>query len=141
MATESPSVQASEDSPLEVATDGRTARADWRSSIYGALLTTLLLGVWLIASAAALDYAKPALAIVWGIVIVLLTLLRLLGPTRSRILALATAAAGALAAISAVLAAESAAATANIALLGLATAVLSIISLAAGTEDERRSRP
>jgi len=141
MATEPLGVQSADDNPMDVETDERTARADWRSSVYGAVVVTLLIGVWLIVSAGLLDYSKPELPIIWGIAIVLLSLLRLLGPIRSRTLCLATAAAGALAAISSFLASEGAGETANVALLGLATAILALVGLAAETEGRRDSRP
>ena len=96
MATEPLGVQSADDNPMEVETDERTARADWHSSVYGAVVVTLLIGVWLIVSAGLLDYAKPELPIIWGIAI---------------------------------------------ALLGLATAILALVGLAAETEGRRDSRP
>ena len=105
------------------------------------MIVTLLLGVWLIVSASALDYAKPALPIIWGIADCPASLLRLVGPILSRTLCLATAAAGILAAVSSFLAAEGGGETANIALLGLATAILALVGLAAETEGRRESRP
>ncbi len=140
MASEPQQVQAADQGPLEVETDERAARADWRSSVYGTVIVTLLIGLWLIASAGLLDYTKPALPLIWGIAIALLSLLRLFGPSRSRTLALATAAAGALAAISALLASESAGETANVALLGLATVILALVGIAADSEGRRGSR-
>lgn len=141
MASEPTGVQAADQSPLEVETDESTARADWRSSVYGAVIVTLLIGLWLLASAGLLDYAKPALPIIWGIAIAFLSLLRLFGPIRSRTLALATAAAGAMAAITSFVASESTGETANVALLGLATVILALVGLAADSEESRASRP
>ena len=141
MADEPLGVQSADESPMEVETDERAARADWGSSVYASVIVTLLLGVWMIVSASALDYAKPALPVIWGIAIVLLSLLRLLGPIRSRTLCLATAAAGILTAISSFLASEGGGETANLALLGLATTILALVGLAAETEGRRGSRP
>ena len=95
----------------------------------------------MIASAAILNYSEPTAPVIWGILIALLSLLRLFGPTVSRTLALTTAAAGGLAALSAFLLSDPPGATANLALIGLAVVVLSLIGLAADAERGRTSRP
>ena len=122
-------------------TDERTERADWRSSIVGTIGLTLLIGVWLIASTAVLSYDKPTLPVIWGAVIVVLSLIRLLGPTSSRTLALTLALAGAFTTLSAFLADDPAGPTANIALMGLAVVVLAMVGLAADSESAIASRP
>ena len=52
MSTEAPGPQPAETGPLAEQIDERSERADWRSSIVGALLISLLIGVWLIVSPA-----------------------------------------------------------------------------------------
>jgi hypothetical protein len=141
MSTDAPGPQPGETGPLAEQTDERSERADWRSSVVGAVGVTLLIGLWLIASIAVLEYERPSLAVIWGAVIVVLSLLRLLGPLRSRTLALALAAAGLLTVLTAVIGDESSGETMNLALMGGATTVLALISMAADAEAGRASRP
>lgn len=141
MSTEAPGPQPAETGPLAEQTDERSERADWRSSIVGTLLVSILIGVWLIVSAAVLEYEKPLNPLIWGILVVFLSLLRLLGPTRSRTLALVSVAAGVLTALSAFAVSEASGETVNLLLMGLATTVIALIGLAAASEDERATRP
>jgi peptidoglycan/LPS O-acetylase OafA/YrhL len=141
VATDQQGVQPASSGPLAVETDERTARAGWRSSIVGALIVTLILGVWLALSAAILDYSEPAAPVILGILIAILALLRLFGPIASRTLALTTAVAGGLTALTAFLMSDGPGETANQALIGLAVVVLSLIGLAADAERSRSSRP
>ncbi len=140
MAEEQQAPQPASTGPLAQQSDERTERASWRSSIIGALGVLVLAGIWLAASAAILDYAEPASPVIWGILIVFLSLLRLFGPTVSRTLALATVGAGALTVLSAFLFDDPAGETANQALIGLAVVVLALIGLAADAERTRESR-
>ncbi len=126
--------------PLIEQTDERSARADWRSSTVGSILVTLITGIWLVVSPAVISYDRPAIPILWGALIALLSLLRLLASTTSRALALTTAAAGALAAISAFLSEEAPGPTANLALFGAAVVVLATITVAVAAEGSRQSR-
>lgn len=128
-----------ERNPLANPTDERSARADWRSSILASGLATLAGGAWLIVSAALIPYDRPANPIIWGVLIVALSLLRLVVAPASRTLAVTTAAAGALAMIAAFVFDETPGATANLALIGLGTAVLALVGLAADEESERGS--
>jgi hypothetical protein len=139
--TDPDAVEAADHSPLAAETDERTARADWRSSLIGTATVTILIGAWLALSPAFIDYNKPALAIVWGAVIAVIGLARLLGALGSVTLALIGAAAGALTALTALLADDTSGPTANMALMGAAVVVISLIGLAAAGEDGRRSRP
>ncbi len=141
MAEEQQAPQPASTGPLAQQTDERTERASWRSSIVGALGVLLLAGIWLAASAAILDYSEPASPVIWGILIVFLSVLRMVGPTVSRTLALATVGAGALTVLSAFLFDDPAGETANQALIGLAVVVLALIGLAADAERSRESRP
>ena len=141
MATETPGPDPAEVGPLSTQSDERTARADWRSTIVGSIGITLLIGLWLIASVVPLEYERPLLAVIWGVAIVVLGLLRLLGPTRSRTLALLQAAAGVLTALTAIVADGSAGEAVNLALMGAATTVLALIGLGAHAEGLRTSRP
>lgn len=139
MTDERPSVEPAERGPLAVTTDERSARASWSSTIYAVPIATLLIGLWLIASAGLLDYAKPGVPVICGAAIALLSLVWLLGPTRSRTLALLMAAAGFLTALAAFTTSDPPGETANLALLGLGTAILGIVSIAAGAEERRDS--
>lgn len=141
MAEEQQAPQPASTGPLAQQTDERTERASWRSSIVGALGVLLLAGIWLAASAAILDYSEPASPVIWGILIVFLSVLRMVGPTVSRTLALATVGAGAFTVLSAFLFDDPAGETANQALIGLAVVVLALIGLAADAERSRESRP
>jgi hypothetical protein len=141
VAEEQQAPQPASTGPLAQQTDERTERASWRSSIVGALGVLLLAGIWLAASAAILDYSEPASPVIWGILIVFLSVLRMVGPTVSRTLALATVGAGALTVLSAFLFDDPAGETANQALIGLAVVVLALIGLAADAERSRESRP
>lgn len=141
MSSDAPGPQPAETGPLAEQTDERSERADWRSSVVGAVGVTLLIGLWLIASIAVLEYERPSLAVIWGAVIVVLSLLRLLGPMGSRTLAVALAVAGLLTVLTAVIANEHIGETMNIALMGGGTMVLALISMAAGAEAGRTSRP
>jgi len=141
MNADAPGPQPAETGPLAEQTDERSERADWTSSVVAAAGVTLLAGLWLIASIAVLDYERPSLAIIWGAVIVILSLLRLLGPLGSRTLALTLAAAGLLTVLTALIANETVGETMNLALMGGATTVLALVSLGAGAEAGRTSRP
>jgi len=141
VAEEQQAPQPASTGPLAQQTEERTERASWRSSIVGALGVLLLAGIWLAASAAILDYSEPASPVIWGILIVFLSVLRMVGPTVSRTLALATVGAGALTVLSAFLFDDPAGETANQALIGLAVVVLALIGLAADAERSRESRP
>lgn len=141
MSSDAPGPQPGETGPLAEQTDERGERADWRSSIVGAVGITLLIGLWLIASIAVLEYERPSLAVIWGAVIVVLSLLRLFGPIASRTLALALAAAGLLTVLTALIADEHIGETMNLALMGGGTTVLTLVSMAAGAEAGRTSRP
>jgi hypothetical protein len=134
-------VEAADHSPLATETDERTARADWRSSLVGTAAVTILIGAWLALSPLVIDYDKPALAIVWGAVIAVIGLARLLGALGSVTLAIVGAAAGALTALTALLAGDTAGPTANLALMGAAVVVVSLVGLAASGEAARKSRP
>lgn len=141
MSPEEPGPQPAETGPLAEQTDARSARADWRSSILGTAGISLLIGIWLLVSPAVLSYDEPALPLIWGAVIVVLSLLRLLAPTRSQTLAITLILAGIFTALSAVLADEEAPETANAALMGGAVIVLAAIGLAAEEEAAIESRP
>lgn len=140
VAEEQQAPQPASTGPLAEQTDERSERASWRSSIVGALAIVLLAGLWLIASAAILDYSEPASPVIWGILIVFLSVLRLVGPTVSRTLALATVAAGALTVLTAFLFSDPTGETINQALMGLAVVVLTLIGLSADEERTRDSR-
>ncbi len=129
-----------ERSPLLEQTDERTARADWRSSVVGTLLVSALIGVWLIVSTAVLDYETPLNAVIWGVLVIFLSLLRLLFAAHSRTLALVTAIAGALTIASPFVADEPRGPTVNLVVLGGAVALLALIGLGVGAEAEERSR-
>ena len=121
-------------SPVVGMTDPQAERVDWRSSIFGAIGLTALVGVWLIVSAGLLDYSRPALPIVWGVLITLVSVLRLIAAPGSRILAGVSAVAGGLTCITAFAASDPPGETINMALMGLATIVLSLIGFAARSE-------
>ena len=106
-------------------------RSDWRSSLFGAAIVTILAGIWLALSAAPLDYGKPALPIVCGVVIIVVGVLRLVAAPGSRILALVSAVAGALTVLTAFVASDPPGPTANMALMGLAVMILAFIGLSA----------
>jgi hypothetical protein len=127
--------------PLAEQTDERSERASWTSSIAGANIVTLVAGVWLAISAAAINYSEPAAPVICGILIVVLSILRMAVPAASRTLALTTAAAGALTAVSAFLLGAAPGETLNQALIGLAVVLLALIGLAAEAERPRSSRP
>ena len=132
--------EAADRSPVTSVTDPQAERADWRSSIFGAIGLTALAGVWLIVSAGLLDYTRPALPIVWGVLIVLLSVLRLVAAPESRFLAGVSAIAGALVCITAVVTSDPPGETINMALVGLATIVFSFIGYSARSERARPSR-
>jgi hypothetical protein len=137
---ETPGITAEEQGPLAAEAEAVQSRADWRSSVEGTLLVTALAGAWLIVSAFALPYEKPAAPLIWGVVVVVLAGLRLLGDVRSATLAFATSAAGVLVVLTAFVLGDTAGPTANMALMGLAIVVMQVISLAALTERRRFSR-
>jgi hypothetical protein len=139
-AEETPGITAAEQSPLAEETEAVQSRADWRSSVEGALLVTVLAGAWLTVSAFALPYEKPAAPLIWGIVVVVLAGLRLIADVRSATLALATGGAGALIVLTAFVLGDSAGPTASMALMGLAIVVMQIVSVASLTERRRISR-
>jgi hypothetical protein len=141
MADDPPEVTAASQSPLAEQTDERTERAAWTSSIAGANIVTLVAGIWLAVSAAAINYPEPAAPVICGALIVVLSVLRMAVPAVSRTLALATVGAGALTAVSAFLLGDAPGETLNQALIGLAVIVLALISLAAEAERPRASRP
>lgn len=120
-------------------TDERTARADWRSSIYASGLATLAGGIWLVVAPALISYDRPLNPVIWGGLVVFLSLLRLVAAPASRTLALTTAAAGILAVIAAFIVDEPPGATMNLALVGLGVAVVSLVGLGADEESKRRS--
>ncbi len=130
MEEERPLTTAAERSPLAETTDATSERVDRRSSIEAALIVTVLIGVWLIVSAFALAYDKPAVPVIWGIVVILLAVLRLVGAMASRTLGAVTALTGALIIVSAFLIDDPPGPTANMALLGLAVIIVSVIGSA-----------
>lgn len=97
---------------------------------------TLLIGVWLILSPLAFDYDKPEIAVIWGVVVVVLALLRLLGAMTSRVLSLVSAIAGVLIVVSAFVMDDPPGPTANVALMGLAVIIFSVV----GSAGPARSR-
>jgi hypothetical protein len=136
---EIPETTAAEEGPLAEETDAAASRTDFRSSIEASLLITALVGVWLIISAFAIPYEKPAAAVIWGIVVLFLAVLRLLGAVRSMTLALVTAGTGVLIVITAFVLGDTAGPTANMALMGLAIVVLQLVGLGADAESRRSS--
>jgi hypothetical protein len=134
MDEEKPATTAPERSPLAEETDAAGARAGWRSSIEAALLITAAVGIWLVVSAFALPYTKPAVPVIWGVVVLLLAALRLGAAIRSATLALVTAATGVLIVITAFVLGDSPGPTANMALMGLAVVILQAAGISAGTE-------
>jgi hypothetical protein len=135
-----PQTAAPDQSPLAQETDAVQGRADWRSSIEATLLITALAGVWLIVSAFLLPYEKPAAPVIWGVVVIVLAALRLIGEVRSATLAIVTIVAGALTTLTAFVLGDTAGPTANMALMGLAIVVLQVVSVAALSERQRISR-
>jgi hypothetical protein len=133
---ERPATTAAERSPLAETTDAAGTRVDRRSSIEAALIVTLLIGVWLILSPLAFDYDKPEIAVIWGVVVVVLALLRLLGAMTSRVLSLVSAIAGVLIVVSAFVMDDPPGPTANVALMGLAVIIFSVV----GSAGPARSR-
>lgn len=121
---------AAERSPLAETTDAAGTRVGRRSSIEAALIVTLLIGGWLIFSPLALDYEKPEIAVIWGVVVVVLALLRLVGGMTSRTLTLVTAVAGVLIVLTAFVIDDSPGPTANMALMGLAVIIFSVVGSA-----------
>ena len=134
-------VESAEHGPLAVETDERAARADWRSSVVGTALVTVFVGLWLAISAALLDYDRPELAVIWGVVIAIIGLARLLGSAASATLACLGIAAGLLTIATALIADETSGPKVNIGLMGAAAVVLSFVALAAARESGRGSRP
>jgi membrane-bound ClpP family serine protease len=137
---ERPAPAAPQESPLAQETTAVQGRADWRSSIEATLLATILIGIWLIISSFVLSYDKAGAPLVWGIVVIVLALLRLIAAARSATLAIATIAAGVFIVITAFALGDTAGPTANMALMGLAVVVLQVISIAALSERRRISR-
>ena len=135
-----PKPTAPEQSPLVEQTDAIGARGDWRSSIEASLLATGAAGIWLVVSAFALSYEKPAAPLVWGIVVLVLAGLRLIGEPRSRLLAGASIACGGLIVATAFALDDTAGPTVSMALVGLAIVVLQVISIAALSERRHISR-
>lgn len=122
---------APERSPLAETSDAVGTRVGRRTSIEAALIVTLLIGGWLIASPLALDYDKPAVAVIWGVVVVVLAILRLVGGATSKTLGAVTAIAGVLIVITAFVIDDPPGPTANMALMGLAVIILSVVGSAA----------
>ena len=141
MNADAPGPQPAETSPLAEETDSPAARVDWRSTVVATTGIILLAGLWLIASPAALDYDKPSLPLIWGAVIVVLALIRLLAPAGSRLLAVLLALGGALTVLSGFAADDKAGETANMAVMGGAVVILALIGLAAESDSARTSRP
>lgn len=131
MDEETPATTSAERSPLAETPDPVGTRVGRGSSIEAALILTLLVGGWLIASPLLIDYDKPELAVIWGVVVVVLALLRLVGAMKSKTLSLVTATAGALIAITAFVVDDSPGPTANLALMGLAVIIFSLVGSAA----------
>lgn len=140
MSTDAPGPQPAEAGPFAEQVDERTARADWRSSVFGTVVCTALIGVWLIVSPAMLEYREPLNAVIWGVLILVLSLLRLAAGARSRTLALVTIAAGALTIASPFVADETAGPTVEVVALGGAVILLSLVGLAVTNEEPVRSR-
>ena len=140
MDDERPAPAAAQESPLAQETTAVQGRADWRSSIEATLLATILIGIWLIISSFVLSYDKAGAPLVWGIVVIVLALLRLIAAARSATLAIATIATGVFIVITAFALGDTAGPTANMALMGLAVVVLQVISIAALSERRRISR-
>jgi hypothetical protein len=118
----------------ETPTNTAVQRADWRSSIIGAIGMTILAGVFLIASAGLFDFSKPAVPVIWGTVIVVISILRLVAEPGSRVLALLSAGAGALTCITAIAVSDLPAERLSMGLLGLAAVIFSLIGLSARSE-------
>jgi hypothetical protein len=140
MSTDAPGPLPAERGPLAEQTDERTARADWRSSVVGAILCTGAIGIWLIVSTAVLDYEEPLNAVIWGVLVLFLAILRLLFAARSSTLALVTMAAGALIVASPFVADETRGPTVELVVLGGAVILLSLVGLAVTDEDQTPSR-
>jgi hypothetical protein len=131
-------VDRADEGPLAVDADAQADRADWRSSSLATAGLTILIGIWLAISPALFDYKKPALPVIWGLVILVIAALRMFAAPRSRVLALFGAVAGVLTALTAFVASDPAGETANMALMGLAATVLSLIGLSARVESDRQ---
>lgn len=140
MAENQTEVTEASQSPLAEQTDERSERASWTSSVAGSNIVTLLAGIWLIVSAALINYSEPAAPVICGVLIVLLAVLRMGVPAVSRTLLLTTLGAGALTAVSAFLLGDAPGETLNQGLIGLAVVVLALIGLAAEAERPRSSR-
>ena len=140
MSADGPGPQSAEAGPFAEQVDERRARTDWRASILGTILCTGAIGVWLIVSPAVLDYEKPLIGVIWGVLIVFLSLLRLLAAARSKTLALVTMAAGALTIVSPFIAGEHGGVTVELVVLGGAVILLSLVGLGVTDEEQTRSR-
>jgi hypothetical protein len=140
VSADAPGPEPAEAGPFAEQVDERTARTDWRASVLGTILCAAAIGAWLIVSSAVLDYEEPAAAVIWGVLIVFLSLLRLLVAARSQILALATMAAGALTIVSPFVAGERGGPTVEMVVLGGAVILLSLVGLAVSGEAQIRSR-
>src|SRR3954447_13607827 len=62
-------VDRADEGPLAVDADAQADRADWRSSSLATAGLTILIGIWPAISPALFDYKKPALPVIWGLVI------------------------------------------------------------------------
>ena len=122
-----------EQSPLAEATDATGTRVGRRSSIEAALILTGLVGAWLIVSPLVMAYDKTAIPVIWGVVVIFLAILRLVGAMTSKTLSLVTAAAGVLIVVTAFAADDTAGPTANLALMGLAVIIFAVVGSAAPT--------
>lgn len=140
MEDDRPGTTSPDQSPLAEETNAVESRADWRASVEASLIATAVIGVWLIISAFAFSYEKPASALIWGVVVIVLAALRLIGDLRSATLAFVTLATGALIVLTAFVLDDKPGPTANMALMGLAIVVLQVISLGAASENRRTSR-
>ena len=92
---------------------------------------TFLVGVWLIISPLFMAYDKTAIPVIWGVVVLVLAVLRLVGGLASKTLTAITVAAGVLIVVTAFVTDDTSGPTANLALMGLAVIIFSVVGSAA----------